>query len=408
MPEFRSQDMLAEVLKTAAPTADSALPANYEAPQGELEEKLAAAWAEALMRERVGRRDDFFALGGDSIAAVQLMMRLQEIVPGEPPPLRAILEAPTVEQFAAWLGEGQEKEEKILVQMRPGSPARPAFFCIHATDGTAIGMQPLAQAFPDDLPFYCLQGKGLDGTEPWKSVEDAAEYCLGEIRRVQPTGPYYLGGFCFGGFVAFEVARMLEKEGEKTPVLAIIDGFNPAFLRGRTTAKMMTSLMSFYFRRLGMHWREMKRLGPGGWPGYAWGRFKAIFVHAQRFRTRLDQVKARQNVKVDESNLEAVDAGQFDEILRRLEPLGRALAAKWTPQPYSGDGMIFRVSERNHDPYEDYYLGWRRLIRGQLESHEVEATHDNILFEPAVHFYAAIIDRELRRKAAMFERAQSS
>jgi thioesterase domain-containing protein len=394
VPGSHSVDMLAEVLRTPAARSDET--AEYAPPQGELEEKLAAAWAETLMRGRIGRHDDFFALGGDSIAAVQLVMRIQEIVPEESLPLRALLEAPTVAQFAAWLRKGQGAGQQILVQMRTGSPARPPFFCVHATDGIAIGMQELATAFADDLPFYCLQAKGLDGSEPWGSVEQAAKYYLDEIRRVQPSGPYYLGGFCFGGFVAYEMASMLKQQGESVPVLAIIDGFNPAYLRGQTTVKMLVSLVTFCFRRMTMHARKMRDLGPGGWLGYAVGRLKAIFVHAGRFNERRAQVKERQNLTISNA---AFDPKSFDEILKRLEPLGRALAARWTPKPYSGDAMVFRVSERSDDPYEDYYLGWRRLIDGQLESYEVEATHENILREPAVLKYAGTIDDELRRKS---------
>ena len=63
----------------------------YEAPQGELETKLAAVWAKVLRVERVGRRDNFFELGGDSLGAVQLMSQLEEVVPGAMLPLRAIL-----------------------------------------------------------------------------------------------------------------------------------------------------------------------------------------------------------------------------------------------------------------------------------------------------------------------------
>lgn len=397
MSESRSVDMLAEVLKSV-PGSDAGAAGDYAPPQGELEEKLARAWADALGRQRVGRHDDFFELGGDSIAAVQLMLGLQEIVGGEMLPLRAILEAPTVQQFADWLQKDQGNDQKILVQIKQGSPSRPPFFCVHATDGTAIGMQPLAKGFPDDLPFYCLQGKGLDGTEPWKSVEDAATVCLEEIRKVQPKGPYYLGGFCFGGFVAYEMACMLEKQGETVPVLAIIDGFNPAFLRGQTAFKMLSSLVRFYVRRTAMHARKMAAQGPGGWFSYVGGRLKAVFVHAGRFKNRLNQVKDRQNLIV--ATEENIDPSRFDLILERLEPLGRALAAKWTPQPYSSDVIVFRVSQRSDDPYEDRYLGWRRLVKGKLESFEVQATHDDILNEPMVFACSKEINAKLVAKTA--------
>jgi thioesterase domain-containing protein len=403
MQELRSVDMLAEVLKTAQFSADPETHGEYEPPQGEMEEKLTSAWAEALQRSRVGRHDDFFALGGDSIAAVQLMMRLQDFIPGEMIPLRAILEAPTVAEFAAWLKNNDGNDQQILVQIKRGSSARPAFFCVHAPDGTAIGMQPLAKEMADDLPFYCLQGKGLDGSEPYKSVEEAAEHCLAEIRKVQPNGPYYLGGFCFGGFVAYEMACTLQRLGEQVPLLVIIDGFNPAYLRGKTTAKMLVSLVGFYFRRMAMHARKMRTLGPAGSFDYMSGRFRAIFVHAGRFRRRLGEVKARQNFSISDlpvvNETETGNPARYNEILLRLEPLGRALASKWTPKPYSGDALVFRVSERSDDPYEDYFLGWRRLVKGHLESYEIEATHETIMNEPAVRICAERIDAELLGKS---------
>jgi oxalate---CoA ligase len=378
----------------------------YVAPQGEMETKLAEVWARVLRLDRVGRYDDFFQVGGDSLGAVQLMSQLQEVVPGEMLPLRAILEAPTVEQFAQWLKNEQGSDQQLLVRIKAGDDTRPPFFCVHASDGTAIGMQPLATAMHEDLTFYCLQAKGLDGSEPFATVEEAAACYLNEMRGVQPHGPYYLGGYCFGGFVAFEMARMLEQEGETVATLILIDAFNPAFLRNSTASKMLLYLFKFYAKRLGMHLRRMSRLSPSEWLGYVGGRVKAIFVHAGRYGENVERVKAKQagrNPYAAEEDAAHADApsSEFEQLIKGLERVGPDVARKFTPQPYGGGAVLFRVSERSDDPYEDFYLGWRRVIRGAMESYEIDATHESILTEPDVQALAKKIDVKLQKSSIL-------
>ena len=124
-----------------APEAEAFSTRAYEPPQGELETKLAVIWAEMLNVDRIGRHDNFFDLGGHSLLAVRLMVRLQKIIPGEILPVRSILEAPTIERFAVWLGNQKDTEQQVLVQLRQGNPAQAPFFCAHASNGIAIGIK---------------------------------------------------------------------------------------------------------------------------------------------------------------------------------------------------------------------------------------------------------------------------
>jgi thioesterase domain-containing protein len=91
-------------------------------------------------------------------------------------------------------------------------------------------------ALPPDQPFYCLQARGLDGhSAPFSSVEETAGYYIEQIRRVQSHGPYYLGGGCYGGLVAFEMARSLRSQRETVNLVALIDTTN--FSYGRFLSK---------------------------------------------------------------------------------------------------------------------------------------------------------------------------
>lgn len=86
----------------------------------------------------------------------------------------------------------------------------------------------------------------MDGSAPFDSIEEQATYCLKEIRKIQPRGPYNLGGYCYGGLVAFEMARMLEQSGETVATLVLLDCYDPAYLRLRPRGEMLIRLLRFY------------------------------------------------------------------------------------------------------------------------------------------------------------------
>jgi amino acid adenylation domain-containing protein len=382
-----------------APDAGAFSTRGYEPPQGELEEKLAEVWAEVLKLDRVGRHDNFFDLGGHSLLAVQLMLRLQKLIPGVALPLRSLLEAPTVERYAVWLESHEPTRQQILVQMQPGNPAHPPFFCLPAPDGTALGMRPLAMALDKNVPFYCLQHKGLDGTAPLNTVEEAACCYLEEVRKVQPHGPYYLGGYCFGGVVAFEMARMLELSGETVTALFLIDSFNPAYLRFRPTGEMLSRLIRFYIRRAALHTHRMRSLRPGMWLGYTAGRLKAMFIHGERF---VKKTAKGNQLPVGPQAMEIIPpaATDLEKNLKMMRLWGSLVRRKFEPQPYCGDAIVFRASERDEDPYEDYYLGWRPLVRGSMQSFEFESTHESIFRDPTVRLIAEKINARFRQAVA--------
>jgi thioesterase domain-containing protein len=108
---------------------------------------------------------------------------------------------------------------------------------------------------------------------------------------------------------------------------------------------------------------------------------------------------------VDPSTLEIepVASAGLEEVLKRLKQVGPSIQRKFTPEPYNGDAVVFRVSERNEDPFEDYFLGWKPVIRGAIESSEIETTHEGILRDPAVRRLAERIDAKLRESSATTE-----
>lgn len=194
----------------------------YAVPTNALESLLVHVWETILEIEPVGIRDQFRDLGGDSLRAVQMIDQVEQTL-GRPVSLAVLLEAGTVEELArALLAERSEDLRVPVVQLNPNGSRRPFFF-LHG-DYWSDGLYCLhaARHLPAEQPFLLLPPAGLDGGPIPGSIEDMAVHHLRILRRVQPAGPYRLGGNCNGGLVAFEMARLLEREGEKVERLVVI------------------------------------------------------------------------------------------------------------------------------------------------------------------------------------------
>ena len=368
----------------------------YVAPRDDFEEKLCRVWADVLGAERVGIRDNFFELGGHSLLAVQLALRVQDTLGVERLPLSALLQAPTVERFAAWLRDRAAKQWQYLVCLREGGSTRYPFFCVHGAGGNVLSMRPLAMALPDDLPFYCLQAKGLDGSEPFHSVEETARCYVDEIRKVQPHGPYHLGGGCYGGVIAFEMARILEEEGEPVAALMMMDSHNFAFGKFLPRHELIFRNLWFYSRRAGVHARKLLALRPAQWGGYVAGRLKTFRRYVGTLAGIVGGSVATQFP--NDQNVIEIEGGtgtELGKILERVWTASLDSASNFVPKPFGGHAVIFRATERRVEPYEDKYLGWGPVVRGGVEAFEIEGDHDSIFNDPAVKPMAEIINAKL-------------
>lgn len=199
----------------------------YVPPRDSLELQLVSIWEKLLSVNTIGINDNFFELGGHSLLAVRVFSEIEKLT-GKDLPLATLFQAPTIEELAEILRrQGWSPSWSSLVPIKAGGSGVP-FFCIHAVGGNVLEYRDLAQHLGDVHPVYGLQAKGLDASEPpHLRVSDQAAHYIQEIRRVQPTGPYFIGGLSSGGVVAFEMAQQLMKQGEKVGLVALIDSDFP-------------------------------------------------------------------------------------------------------------------------------------------------------------------------------------
>jgi len=188
--------------------------------------QIARIWQELLGVESVGLDQNYFDLGGDSVLAVRLFAQIEKAFKVKLP-LATLFEAPTIRELAQVLrNEVPSTGWSPLVAIQP-SGSRPPFFCIHGAGGNVLIYRELSQHLGPDQPFYGLQSQGLDGTSPpLTRIEDMAALYVKAIRSQQPHGPYFIGGYCGGGLIAYEVAQRLRGEGEGIDLLALLDTMN--------------------------------------------------------------------------------------------------------------------------------------------------------------------------------------
>ena len=200
--------------RKALPAPDPAsLPRRAElvAPRTQLERLLATAWEEVL-GVAVGVTDDFFELGGNSLAAVRMLHQVKADL-GRGVAIGDFFRHPTVEQLAGAVAETVGAVEGPIIQLQAGAPGITPVHFLHG-DFTFGGIYAhnVSRFIPPDQPVYLLEPPAPG---EFDSIESAARGAVGHIRSVQPAGPYLLLGVCNGGVIAFEAARQLVAAGEE-------------------------------------------------------------------------------------------------------------------------------------------------------------------------------------------------
>ncbi len=219
---------------------DAARPAEgYVAPRLPIQEQLVRIWQELLDVRPIGITDNFFDLGGHSLLAAQLVDRIDQEY-GQKLGLSTLLGRPTIEQLAEELKDlgGPEPDRAGRVKLRPVQEdgTRPPLFFLHGDwTGGAFYCFALARGCGADQPFYVLEPYVFSDAEPVPTMEAVAAAHLQAIQAVQPEGPYRLGGFCNGGLLAYEMARQLERQGERVEFLGLVNPSAP-FQDGPVTA----------------------------------------------------------------------------------------------------------------------------------------------------------------------------
>jgi amino acid adenylation domain-containing protein len=332
-------------------------------PRDQLEVQLAAIWEKVMKIQPIGVTDDFFELGGHSLMAMRIFSKIKTIL-GKNLPLATLFQMPTIERLAAAIRElGWKPTWSPLVAIQPlGS--RPPFFGVHGGDGGVMFYGELAWCLGEDQPFFGLQAEGLDGCAMrHTSIEAIADFYVQEVQRIQARGPYFLGGYCTGGVIAFEMAQQLRAAGEEVAFLVLFDAINPA----------RPPRLSSIRKRVRLALDEAAGLSPSE---------KSRFL-AHRVATKLK----REAAQIQEAGYNLLELlyktrkPRGEDTDGRLLPLKLPVAitlqratTKYKPRAYPGRIVLFRPTASDGYEYADD-RGWTEIAEGGLEIHDIAGKH---------------------------------
>ncbi len=347
-----------------------ALEKDFRAPRDRVERELVAIWEQVLNIRPISIRSNFFDLGGHSLLAIRAFAQIDQAL-GKKLPIATIFQAPTIEQLAQVIRQNDfAAYASTLVPMQPNG-SRPPFFCVHGFGGSVIGYTDLVRLLGSDQPVYGLQARGLEGgEEPHTRIEEMAAYYIKAMQAVQPDGPYFLGGYCFGGVVAFEMARQLQGLGQSVARLVVFEGY--ALNRSEAKRHLLYPRATLRFVQNLPFWMKDNL--------------------EQQFEWVLARLRRARRIQPDERR----DWNGVDDISDLLGPRQvreAHLQAIQTYQPrvYRGQVTLFRVRALSLFRAYDPEMGWGKLAAGGVDIKMVPGAHYNLLQKPYVVAVAAAL-----------------
>jgi amino acid adenylation domain-containing protein len=321
-------------------------------PTDVIESRLVQIWQSVLGVRPIGVKDNYFELGGHSLLAVKLMKRIEGAF-GKILPVATLLQAPTIQQLAAILRQdGCSMPWSCLVPIQTRG-SKPPFFCIHGINGGVVRFHDLSQHLGTNQPFYGLQAQGLDPRYSCHTrTEDMAALYLEEIRKIQPQGPYLVGGYSFGGAIAFEIAQQLAAQGHEDTLVVLFDTNFPE--------------------------RESPSKSP-----------KAALLTMFRASARVRRNYVSRIITAPKRSLQRwLHVTRLPRMAKKVRKACLQAESEYRPQPFAGRVILFRSNHKPLGQLRDPRAKWSECVTGGLESCEIAGNHENILLEPQVRLVA--------------------
>lgn len=317
----------------------------------DLEERLLSIVRRVLSNDSITVEDSFFLSGGHSLLAIQLLIELQRTF-GIDLTLDQLLEAPSVRGLA-----------ELVRHASSDTPNRYTDGVFWIQSDNAI---ELAKAFGDKRPFFPIplteQDFGLSGTTP--CLKELGRRLKARIEKIQPEGPYTVGGFCLGGILAYEVACQMRSAGQAVRLVVLLNSPNPTDSQSCDSLAAALAYIRYIVRRTA-------QVGPR----------KALAYGLERLK-----LMTRASLGVQTS----------------LHERARALALSYNPPKYDGDVLLIEFSER--PPHMDLALAWQSVVAGPFHVSSIDGHWRETFTATHVHEVADIIASHLLRSESNLQR----
>ena len=305
----------------------------------------------------VGINNNFFDLGGNSVLSMLVINRLSQA--GLSLKVQDLFRHKDIEELAGKLEQIVIRDDVFgdssLVELQKGDSSKTPLYLIHPLPGDLLGYVNLIRYLPPDMPIYGFQAPGLRNPEKaLGSVEETAAHYVRIIKERHPEGEVNLGGWCFGGTVAYEMMQQLKWKKIKVKHIALFDtwAFRP-----------VESLKKKYFLS------KIKLLAELG--------FRKTF---RIFKTKVSNRFASNNNFGAEDTF--FDQGMFANR-SAVRKKNIAAVCNYNYRPYKGDVILFKAIHQPESFIDDPYMAWDIFVN-KVHMYKIDSTHDTILKEPHV------------------------
>jgi amino acid adenylation domain-containing protein len=334
----------------------------YEAPRNEIEEKLFRIWQEVLGVDKIGIKDSFFELGGNSINIIRMVSLINNEI-GIELKMADLFVNKTIEELSEYINEKELKNKLKSVQKLNKSKSGENVFILHPIHGSIYGYKDLAKLLEGDCQVYGIQLKGLDGScSLAQTIDEMVEDYIKEIKQVQSEGPYIIVGYCIGNFIAYEITRVLEEQKEKIGKYISIDG-----------AAFIPDIILWVLKA-----KEKLFSSPGIYKKSKYMDESAIAKEETKPEASCDMQKGEVR---DRETIEA-------HLKKVIKETYRIRGIIKTPT------FIIKAEETESPRLNEKY--WNKMVKSDVEFVEIPGNHESILAHPWVERLADEIKKILK------------
>lgn len=317
--------------------------------KGGTESELREIWQQVLNVSKINDEDNFFNIGGNSLLAVQLFSKIAQKFSLNLP-LSLLLETSDFKSFAESVRRKIPTQSMTsstytsLVPIKPTGSKNPVF-SFHGVGGNVLNYVSLLPALDKERPLVGVQSMALNQDSKFYTIEEMAAFYLKEIKSYQPVGPYYLSGGSMGGIVALEVAQQLKAQGDVIEKLVMFDTFGP-----RSNMKKFDINEKNFIERVTTALKYRKR----------------VLIH--KLQTKLFKILG---ITIP------LEIRLFQAELNNYRALW-----SYKPAEYLGDLDLVRAHLQTTGWYSDPYMGWGKIIQGQIRTYEIAGSHSDFIESP--------------------------
>jgi acetoacetyl-CoA synthetase len=322
---------------------------------------ICSIFTDVLRTSRVEPDDNFFDLGGTSLAIARVCHLVQARL-GRDVPMSMVFSAPTPRQFESSLRAQPDLVSETLVCLKEGVPGSRPAWVFHVLGGDVLAYLQLARLLPGPRPVYGLRARGLDGrVRADQTLQEMVESAVVRIKSVQDTGPYTLIGYSFGGLVAFEVARRLSECGQRSDLVALIDAY--------VSTGCLTAHQRLWFAMVERPAQWLKWASEAGPSG--------VYRHAGRMLHRL----------LPGLGAAPQDAQPRTPLRDAASAVARRELRRYRPGKFKGRVVLLMSDQRLPNKCDPVPV-WRRATRGDFSVVPITGGHFELVASPFVEVLA--------------------